>query len=133
MRPVRWAVGYSIASLFIGPSVYILGYILFTRGGNDFCDSSYHLPLGSPGSERTRYSGTLDTVRYADSEHAALFQVIGAGMMLVLGAGVLYLLARDAARPGRAGIALSAALPVAMMTVGYVVLILISGAGGQTC
>lgn len=33
--------------MVLGPALFVLAYVLFTRGGGDLCDSVYQLPGGS--------------------------------------------------------------------------------------
>lgn len=122
MTPLRRALAYTAASVVLGPAVFLLGYVLFTRGGGDFCDLIYR-----------RTDGSFDPARDREFRNAQLFQVIGASVMLLVGGAILAALARDrATSSSRIGSALAAAATVVMM-LGYVEVIRQSGPGNQGC
>ena len=119
-NPSRLATSYTIASVFLGPLIYILGYG-FTRGGGDYCDAVYYLP-----------NGMLDPRRVTEFQNAQLFQVAGASLMLALGLAIL-VYSFVANRRKQSRINMWAILGVVLMMLGYIAVILLSGKSGQSC
>lgn len=116
MTPTRSAVVYALVSVVLGPVLALLGFVLFTRGGGDFCDPVYALPDGS-----------FDFVaRDREFRQAQVFQVVGASMMLLVGAVILTALARHRSVGPRSWTLATAAVTVVMM-LGYVAVIRLSG------
>ncbi|MGH3787091.1 MAG: hypothetical protein ACRDRG_11190 [Pseudonocardiaceae bacterium] len=112
LTPTRSAVVYAITSVILGPVLVLLGYGLFTQGGGDFCDAIYALPDGS-----------FDSVtRDREFRQAHVFQVVGASMMLLIGAGILTTLARHRSAATRSWNLATATVTVVMM-LGYVAVI----------
>ncbi|MFD4353700.1 hypothetical protein ACFWPX_14165 [Nocardia sp. NPDC058518] len=119
------AVVYTVASIFLGPAIFLGGYA-FTRGGGDYCDGSYG---GGVYSDAPSVGKAL---RDAEFRTAQVFQVAGAGIMLAVGLLLLtYLWAyrHRIDRPWR----IVSSVGIITMMVGYGLVIAFSGGGGQVC
>ncbi|MEU4314513.1 hypothetical protein [Nocardia sp. NPDC024068] len=112
-RPVHFALTYVVASVLLGPAIYLGGHVIFTGGVMDYCDSAHG------GSARAKFAA------------AQGFQVAGAVTMLAAG---LLLLARlwTAERIGRLRV-LASSVGIVLMMCGFAFLIQISGPAGQSC
>lgn len=120
MNPTRLTIIYSGTPIFIGPLVFLLGYS-FTRGGGDYCDRVHYLPGGS-----------LDPKQIIEFRNAQIFQITGAGVMLLLGLFIItYLFTSSRRRSSRLNTWTVLAVIFAML--GYVFVILSSGKSGQVC
>lgn len=115
-RPVLLAWIYIVGSVVGGPTIYLGGYVLFTRGVGDYCDAVY------------------GDVVSRDAEFAAArsFQITGACAMLALGLLLLVGLWTRRHRIGRIRLVLSGCGILAMMC-GFGFLIVVSGPSGQVC
>jgi len=119
-NPVNLALIYSVASIFLGPLIFILGYG-FTRGGGDYCDGVYYLA-----------DGTIDPRRITEFNNAQIFQVSGASIMLALGlAIIIYSILSRLKKQSKLNV--WAILGVIFMMLGYFLVILMSGKNGQSC
>jgi hypothetical protein len=119
-NPAKLAFIYSVASVILGPLIFMLGYS-FTRGGGDYCDAIYFLSDGS-----------LDPRRITEFHNAQVFQVTGAGIMLGLGITILtYIFIAHYRKQTKINI--WAILTVLLMMLGYIAVILMSGKSGQVC
>ncbi|QQS18536.1 hypothetical protein IPL68_00250 [Candidatus Saccharibacteria bacterium] len=110
---------YTISSIFIGPFIILLG-TGFTRGGGDYCDSVYYLS-----------DGTIDPRRITEFNNAQIFQVSGASLMLVLGLGIIIYTIFSIKKASKINI--WPLLGVIIMMFGYILVILSSGKGTQSC
>lgn len=119
-NPYKLSIIYSVSSVFLGPLIFLLGLGL-TRGGGDYCDSVYRLP-----------NGDWDPGRTTEFQNAQLFQVIGAGILLLIGASLLFYLIMDI-RKNKTNANYWVVLSTLFMMAGYVVVIMMSGKGGQIC
>lgn len=119
-EPNRLSLGYILSSIFLGPAILILGYGL-TRGGGDYCDAVYSLPDGS-----------FDPKRITEFHNAQVFQVTGASIMILLG---LFLLAYSLvySRKRKTKVNIWGFLGTLVMLLGYTLVIVMSGSGGQNC
>ncbi len=115
-RPFVLAWIYALASVILGPVIFLGGYILFTQGAGDFCD-------GIHGGDAARDRAFLK---------AQVFQVTGAAVMLAAGLVLLIRLWTHLDRVRWYFSAVTGAVVIAMMA-GYGLLILASGPGGQSC
>ena len=95
--------------------------VSFTRGGGDYCDGVYYLA-----------NGLIDARREAEFQNAQIFQVTGAGIMLALGFFIIFSLILHS-RKKQNKLNIIAILGITLMMVGYTIVILMSGKGGQNC
>ncbi|MFI9538337.1 hypothetical protein ACIG56_34535 [Nocardia fusca] len=119
------AVVYTVASIFLGPAIFLGGYAVFTRGGGDYCDASY-------GGVFSDAPSTGRALRDAEFRTAQVFQVAGAGIMLAVGLLLLMYLWVYRHRIGWPWRIVSSVGIITMM-IGYGLVIAVSGGGGQVC
>jgi hypothetical protein len=110
-RPVLLALVYAFCSVLFGPAIYLGGYLIFTQGLMDYCDS---------------------TASAAEFDAAQGFQIAGAGTMLGGGCVLLIDLWAHRRRISRIRFVLSS-FGILVMMIGFVFLILVSGPSGQVC
>ncbi|MGW4324316.1 hypothetical protein ACWEKR_00330 [Nocardia sp. NPDC004573] len=110
-RPVVLAMIYTVGSVLLGPAIYLGGYVLFTQGLMDYCDSA---------------------ARDAAFRAAQGFQIAGAGTMLVVGFAVLADLWAHRHRISRFRLTSSGVGILAIMS-GFCFVIFVSGPSGQVC
>lgn len=119
-EPNHLSLVYILSSIFLGPAIFILGYS-FTRGGGDYCDAVYILPNGS-----------YDPKRINEFHNAQVFQVTGASIMILLGLSLLtYYLVYS--RKHKTKISIWGPVGILVMLLGYTLVIIVSGSGGQNC
>ncbi|AHH15284.1 hypothetical protein NONO_c04710 [Nocardia nova SH22a] len=115
-RPYVLAWIYVLASVLLGPVIFLGGYVFFTQGVGDYCDAIH----GSVAD------------RDAAFRSAQIFQVTGAGVMVAVGLVLLIRLWTHRARlPWYFSVVSGAAVEV--MMAGFVLVILLSGPAGQSC
>lgn len=107
---------YVLASVVVGPAVYLGGYSLFTHGVGDYCDAVH----GGFAQRDTEFRAAQN------------FQLTGAGIMLVLGCLVLGRLWSHRRRLRWYFLVPSACMVVVMM-LGFLLLVRVSGPSGQSC
>jgi uncharacterized protein (TIGR03382 family) len=115
-RPFVLAWMYALASVVLGPFIFLGGYWFFTHGVGDYCDEIH----GDAAA------------RDAAFRAAQTFQITGAAVMLALGLLVLIRLWSRRHEINRYLVALSG-LAVIFMMGGFVLVVLLSGPGGQSC
>lgn len=123
--PVVLAAMYTVASIFLGPGIFLGGYA-FTRGGGDYCDGAYGSGVYSDAPTAGK------ALRDAEFRTAQVFQVFGAGVMLAVGLLLLTYLWVYRHRIGQLWRAVSS-IGILMMMLGYCLVIALSGGGGQSC
>ncbi len=107
---------YIVASCVFGPAIFWCGLLFFAHGVGDYCDAVH----GDTAS------------REAEFRSVQIFQVTGSVVMLAIGVALLADLWVRHRRIGLLRRSASSCGIVAMMC-GYVLVILISGPGGQNC
>ncbi|MFR9768780.1 hypothetical protein [Nocardia sp. SC052] len=110
-RPVVLAMIYAVGSILLGPAIYLGGYLLFTDGLMDYCDSA---------------------AREGAFRAAQGFQIAGASTMLVAGFALLADLSAHRHRISRLRF-LSSGSGVFAMMCGFGFVIILSGPSGQVC
>lgn len=115
-RPFVLAWMYVLASVVLGPFIFLGGYSFFTHGVGDYCDEIH----GDAAA------------RDAAFRAAQTFQITGAAVMLALGLLVLIRLWSRRYDINRYLVALSGLVVIFMMG-GFVLVVLLSGPGGQSC
>jgi hypothetical protein len=110
-RPVVLAMIYTVGSVLLGPAIYLGGYVLFTDGLMDYCDSA---------------------AREGAFRAAQGFQIAGASTMLIAGFALLAGLGADRHRISRLRLTWSGVGILAMMF-GFGLVIVMSGPSGQVC
>ncbi|PSR68915.1 hypothetical protein C8258_06870 [Nocardia sp. MDA0666] len=115
-RPFVLAWMYALASVALGPFIFLGGYLFFTDGVGDYCDEIH----GDAAA------------RDAAFRAAQTFQVTGAAVMLALGLLVLIRLWSRRRDINWYLVALSG-FAVMIMMGGSVLVVLLSGPGGQSC
>lgn len=115
-RPFVLAWMYVLASVVLGPVIFLGGYIFFTHGVGDYCDAIHG---GIAARERAFRS-------------AQIFQVTGAAVMLAIALALLIRLWTHRDRL-RWYFSVASGAAVIVMMAGYGLVILASGPGGQTC
>lgn len=121
-NPTKLAYIYSAASIIIGPLIMILGYDIFTRSGGDYCDAVYYLPG----------EGVSVIQRATEFHNAQIFQTVSASIMLAIGLTLIASLILNAYKK-RARLDIWPILTVLLMIIGYSLVIMMSGSGGQSC
>ncbi len=107
---------YVLASVVLGPFIFLGGYSFFTQGVGDYCD-----PVHGDAAARD-----------AAFRAAQTFQITGAAVMLAL--GLLVLIRLWSRRDINQNLVVAASgLAVVPMMGGFVLIILLSGPGGQSC
>ncbi|MBF5000296.1 hypothetical protein IRT45_24425 [Nocardia sp. BSTN01] len=115
-RPFVLAWMYALASVVLGPFIFLGGYSFFTHGVGDYCD-----PVHGDAAARD-----------AAFRAAQTFQITGAAVMLAL--GLLVLIRLWSRRDINQNLVVAASgLAVVPMMGGFVLIILLSGPGGQSC
>ncbi|OXR44449.1 hypothetical protein B7C42_03238 [Nocardia cerradoensis] len=115
-RPFVLAWMYVLASVVLGPFIFLGGYSFFTQGVGDYCDAVH----GDAAA------------RDAAFRAAQTFQITGAAVMLAL--GLLVLIRLWSRRDINQNLVVAASgLAVVPMMGGFVLIILLSGPGGQSC
>ncbi|NKY47539.1 hypothetical protein [Nocardia cerradoensis] len=115
-RPFVLAWMYVLASVVLGPFIFLGGYSFFTQGVGDYCD-----PVHGDAAARD-----------AAFRAAQTFQITGAAVMLAL--GLLVLIRLWSRRDINQNLVVAASgLAVVPMMGGFVLIILLSGPGGQSC
>lgn len=115
-RPFVLAWMYALASVVLGPFIFLGGYSFFTQGVGDYCD-----PVHGDAAARD-----------AEFRAAQMFQITGAAVMLALGILVLVRLWSRRRDINRYLVAVSG-LAVVLMMGGFILVVLLSGPGGQSC
>ncbi|MBF6190983.1 hypothetical protein IU475_07290 [Nocardia beijingensis] len=110
-RPVVLALIYTVGSVLLGPAIYLGGYLLFTDGLMDYCDSA---------------------AREEAFRAAQGFQIAGGGVMLVAGCALLADLSAHRRRISRVRF-FSSGFGILAMMCGFGLVILLSGPSGQVC
>ncbi|WP_063006849.1 hypothetical protein [Nocardia kruczakiae] len=116
-RPFVLAWMYALASVVLGPFIFLGGYSFFTQGVGDYCD-----PVHGDAAARD-----------AAFRAAQTFQITGAAVMLALGVLVLFRLWSRRHDINRNLVVVASGLGVVPMMGGFVLVILLSGPAGQSC